>query len=1510
MCGIFLWGRCCPRGKDCALKADFENSDLWKRYAEKYSKELDWDPFSGLSAGISPTFLREMLQRRGPDYNGKVCKTVQGGGVLFAEATVLALRGPLAEAKEGQALPTPPSTEQIEEKDAVKDLTKPLNNMQITSEPLVEENEDEEWNERIPEDADDDQTPRSVGPAVSFENIDIDINIPKQMEDDIKPTGDVMYQPRALDDKGSFFMWNGEIYDGVLLPEDDESDTDAIARAMRAIAQRPDAVEAALSRVIAGIRGPFAFVFYHAGKGRLYYGRDVLGRRSLLLAVRRPYEEALDAAAREFQDSGLAYEIMQQHQQSHEEQIRTQDKYDSHSSLELPDPASVYVKQQQRVREQHEKEIQQFNEAIGRKGPLPQPGAPLQHSTSMLDTRQLAMQARLNAIMDANQSHRELGSAYQYMPHHQYQHALSMHRTLSTGNAAGSESMENINTITLRRDTTAPADVGATATHEQSHYMFDALEEARRASLKKDVEEVLGLTQDEPDDQDRKSNHGGDSQPNSRHGMGSPTLTSAKSPASPPGLKKAAELPRSKRAMFSIGNDLLDEVEDLDDVDEAKPADEDSMATIGLSEEPGTTHGHGLEGLDALRLGLPRQNSIGRLRRGMQSPVPPRSVASLSSAGQVIEEMEKDEWLAWRLRGGGNLNHFHAKGAGSIISASGAGGGGGGGGMYMDEEQVLLSEAERAFRQVVEEHLNFGYGLPPEEICLASVCPPQVAPFTEGSTQENSGADLAQVEEEQLVRANTAPDMFGSALGREDSTSGPSQAPALVAPWWANELEDMAGQEGGKDFAHDAAVASPPPFGSDGHSPIHATSKTDVMEENDEFARSVAKIDDVVHDIPVGESGCAVQADPEETGNAPDIVKDSQTAGEAGASFQHNNSPAAPETLWKEVPADGIYWIDLTKAGMPEGRIPWGSSRLPTPAPVSAAGALKALAHAQSSLEAPTSTDSAAISLLRALSTAVKRRVRSLSSVWQRDFGVLYSGGLDSTLLTALAIEVLATPKSRASPLPPPPVDEIFKNALWQAPEKKRYRISGLNNDQGLKVRTDDEFIPDRDENESFSRNVGVEECSLAVAESPFNNPSGPHVNPPILHLLNVAFGSKAKGIDPWNAPDRRTALISFAELAVYAAESDMNNHRLVLWLIDIDEDEVKQGEAHVRRLIRPKTTFMDLSIGTALWFASRGIGAPYVADVAVAREIHDRLLMKAAREQQAERLKELEEKKRRRQQREEERQRRRAGGAAPADAAVTAAPPDLATETPEAKKQRLSREKEQRKAEEKARKAAERKKREEERAEEQEMDALLLRVLIPASAEGNELPSTRKSRSQGTTTQVEKSSGAGKADPTKPAKLTSFAYTHEDPQQRCPARVLLSGLGADECHGGYSRHRSAWQQGGEYALAEELRYDLSRIADRNLGRDDRVVSDHGREVRYPFLDEEVLTVTATIGVGLRCNFDQPRGHGEKRLLRRLARDYGMLQCAIEPKRAIQFGTRFNKLQPQGVTGTTELGSL
>ena len=130
-----------------------------------------------------------------------------------------------------------------------------------------------------------------------------------------------------------------------------------------------------------------------------------------------------------------------------------------------------------------------------------------------------------------------------------------------------------------------------------------------------------------------------------------------------------------------------------------------------------------------------------------------------------------------------------------------------------------------------------------------------------------------------------------------------------------------------------------------------------------------------------------------------------------------------------------------------------------------------------------------------------------------------------------------------------------------------------------------------------------------------------------------------------------------------------------------------------------------------------------------------------------------------------------------------------------------------------------------------------------------------------------------------------------------CRARVLLSGLGADEQLGGYGRHRQAFKYRGWTGLQEELDVDVTRIWSRNLGRDDRCCSDHGKEVRHPFLDESVLDfIRNRIPLQHKVNYAEARSVGDKRLLRLISHALGLTGPAMYEKRAIQFGTRLAKL--------------
>ena len=77
---------------------------------------------------------------------------------------------------------------------------------------------------------------------------------------------------------GNLLLFNGEIFGGIF---DDllqtENDTQCLSDALNEAQSHAD-----LLSIISCINGPFAFIYWKKGLQRLYYGRDILGRRSLL----------------------------------------------------------------------------------------------------------------------------------------------------------------------------------------------------------------------------------------------------------------------------------------------------------------------------------------------------------------------------------------------------------------------------------------------------------------------------------------------------------------------------------------------------------------------------------------------------------------------------------------------------------------------------------------------------------------------------------------------------------------------------------------------------------------------------------------------------------------------------------------------------------------------------------------------------------------------------------------------------------------------------------------------------------------------------------------------------------------------------------------------------------------------------------------------------------------------------------------------------------------------------
>jgi len=130
-------------------------------------------------------------------------------------------------------------------------------------------------------------------------------------------------------------------------------------------------------------------------------------------------------------------------------------------------------------------------------------------------------------------------------------------------------------------------------------------------------------------------------------------------------------------------------------------------------------------------------------------------------------------------------------------------------------------------------------------------------------------------------------------------------------------------------------------------------------------------------------------------------------------------------------------------------------------------------------------------------------------------------------------------------------------------------------------------------------------------------------------------------------------------------------------------------------------------------------------------------------------------------------------------------------------------------------------------------------------------------------------------------------------------SKVLLVGMGADEQLGGYSRHRTAFANGSWQSLAAEMQLDVDRIGSRNLGRDDRCISDHGREARFPFLDESLVKFVASLPINFKYD-----GGEDKILIRQLVKRFGFTEAVyLRPKKALQFGAKTAKMADSRLKG-------
>jgi asparagine synthase (glutamine-hydrolysing) len=124
--------------------------------------------------------------------------------------------------------------------------------------------------------------------------------------------------------------------------------------------------------------------------------------------------------------------------------------------------------------------------------------------------------------------------------------------------------------------------------------------------------------------------------------------------------------------------------------------------------------------------------------------------------------------------------------------------------------------------------------------------------------------------------------------------------------------------------------------------------------------------------------------------------------------------------------------------------------------------------------------------------------------------------------------------------------------------------------------------------------------------------------------------------------------------------------------------------------------------------------------------------------------------------------------------------------------------------------------------------------------------------------------------------------------------RVLLTGQGADELFGGYSRHEGFLEQGTE-VLDRAIYSDLKNISTINLERDDMVTMANSIELRVPFLDKEVIKIGLAISPELKV-LKRDGLYIRKYILRKAADGLLPSELIWKEKKAIQYGTGVQKV--------------
>lgn len=122
----------------------------------------------------------------------------------------------------------------------------------------------------------------------------------------------------------------------------------------------------------------------------------------------------------------------------------------------------------------------------------------------------------------------------------------------------------------------------------------------------------------------------------------------------------------------------------------------------------------------------------------------------------------------------------------------------------------------------------------------------------------------------------------------------------------------------------------------------------------------------------------------------------------------------------------------------------------------------------------------------------------------------------------------------------------------------------------------------------------------------------------------------------------------------------------------------------------------------------------------------------------------------------------------------------------------------------------------------------------------------------------------------------------------KCCESHVLTGQGADELFGGYSKYAGLGP-----AEFEVLRKEgLGRLKSVTLAHEDAVALAFGKTLHRPYTDSELVSVVDTMDAADLM----PRGALRKETLRKVAEEENLSFLAAKPKKAAQYGSGFTDL--------------